>query len=133
LATRHQTREFVVGLLYAYELGNTSTSSIIDTMLEERKIRNQQKEFAKELFFGVLDNIEKIDEEIHLQIKNWDFDRVGTIEKSILRVGVYEIFFSDIDKAVIINEAIEITKTIGSDNSPRFINGVLDSVQRPTL
>jgi len=131
LATRHQVRECVVGLLYAHELGNDNIVNIIDDMLEDKKIRNKQKDFAKLLFNGVLDNKEAIDNKIISQLnEHYSFERIGNIEKSILRLGVYEILFSEVDEAVIINEAIEITKDIGNENSSKFVNGVLDSIKR---
>ena len=131
MATRHQVRECVVGLLYAHELGNDNIVNIIDDMLEDKKIRNKQKDFAKLLFNGVLDNKEAIDNKIISQLnEHYSFERIGNIEKSILRLGVYEILFSEVDEAVIINEAIEITKDIGNENSSKFVNGVLDSIKR---
>ena len=131
MATRHQVRECVVGLLYAHELGNDNIVNIIDDMLEDKKIRNKQKDFAKLLFNGVPDNKEAIDNKIISQLnEHYSFERIGNIEKSILRLGVYEILFSEVDEAVIINEAIEITKDIGNENSSKFVNGVLDSIKR---
>ncbi len=129
MATRHQVRESVIGFLYAYEIGNDKIEKFIDEILEDEKIRHNQKDFAKELFLGVVNNLKAVDEEIQTKLNNWDFDRIGVIEKSILRLGTYELMFTKVDKAIVINEAIEITKRFGSENSPRFINGVLDKVE----
>jgi transcription antitermination protein NusB len=130
MATRHHARMAVVSLLYAYDLGNQSIADFSDEILEEKKIRNKQREFAMDLFKGVMDHLEKIDEKIVESLKEWDFDRLGAIERATLRLGAYEILFGELDSAVIINEAIEITKAFGTEQSPKFINGVLDAVAK---
>lgn len=130
MATRTQARESVVGLLYAYDLGNEAIAKHSDIILEDKKIRNKQKEFALSLFDGTIANLEKIDEQIEEHLKKREIQDVGKIEKAILRLSIYEILFSDLDKPVIINEAIELSKRLASDNAPKFVNGVLDSIER---
>ncbi len=130
MATRHQARMAVVSLLYAYDLGNQSIADFSDEIMEEKKIRNKQRDFAMDLFRGVVENLEKIDEAIEKHLKDWDFDRLGSIERATLRLGAYEIMYGELDSAVIINEAIEVTKAFGSEQSPKFINGVLDAISK---
>ncbi|MCI4406265.1 MAG: transcription antitermination factor NusB [Sulfuricurvum sp.] len=130
MATRHQARMAVVSLLYAYDLGNQSIADFSDEILEEKKIRNKQRDFALDLFQGVTEQLEKIDEAIVKHLKDWDFDRLGSIERATLRLGAYEIMFGELDSAVIINEAIEVAKAFGSEQSPKFINGVLDAISK---
>ncbi len=130
MATRHHARMAVVSLLYAYDLGNQSIADFSDEILEEKKIRNKQREFAMNLFTGVMEHLAEIDEKIIESLKEWDFDRLGAIERATLRLGAYEILYGELDSAVIINEAIEITKAFGTEQSPKFINGVLDAVAK---
>lgn len=130
MATRHQARMAVVSLLYAYDLGNQSILDFSDEILEEKKIRNKQRDFALDLFKGVVEKLPLIDEAIDKHLKDWDFDRLGSIERATLRLGAYEIMFGELDSAVIINEAIEVTKAFGSEQSPKFINGVLDAISK---
>lgn len=130
MATRHHARMAVVSLLYAFDLGNKSIAEYSDEILEEKKIRNKQRDFALELFRGVIENLEKIDEAIVKHLKDWDFERLGSIERATLRLGAYEIMTSDLDSAVIINEAIEVAKAFGTEQSPKFINGVLDAIAK---
>jgi len=130
MATRHHARMAVVSLLYAYDLGNQSIAEFSDEILEDKKIRNKQKEFAMNLFRGVMDNLEKVDAAIETHLKEWDFGRLGSIERATLRLGAYEILFGELDTAVVINEAIEITKAFGTEQSPKFINGVLDAISK---
>lgn len=130
MATRHQARMAVVSLLYAYDLGNQSIVDFSDEILEEKKIRNKQRDFALDLFKGVTEHLTQVDEAIVKHLKDWDFDRLGSIERATLRLGGYEIMFGELDSAVIINEAIEVAKAFGSEQSPKFINGVLDAISR---
>lgn len=130
MATRHQVRESIVGLLYAMDIGNSEIQSFLDDILEEKKIRNRQKKFALALFEGVQENLDKIDEALNEHLKEWDLKSLGNIERSILRLGAYEILFSKTDNAVVINEAIELAKTLCSETSPKFINGVLDALRK---
>lgn len=130
MATRHQARMAVVSLLYAYDLGNQSILDFSDEILEEKKIRNKQRDFALDLFKGVVEKLTPVDEAIEKHLKDWDFDRLGSIERATLRLGAYEIMFGELDSAVIINEAIEVSKAFGSEQSPKFINGVLDAIAK---
>ena len=130
MATRTQARESVIGLLYAYDLGNEGIVKFVDEILEDKKIRNKQKEFALDLFNGVVENIERINEEIISHLNQGGIKDIGSVEKSILRLAIYEIFYKDLDKPIIINEAIELSKRLASDGAPKFINGVLDKVNK---
>jgi N utilization substance protein B len=128
LATRTQARESVIGLLYAYDLGNEGIAKFLDEILEEKKIRNNQKEFALRLFNGTIENLEKINEEIISHLNQGTLEDIGSVEKSILRLAIFEILFEDLPKAVVINEAIELSKKLASDGAPKFVNGLLDKV-----
>ena len=123
MATRTQARESVIGLLYAYDLGNEGIVKFVDEILEDKKIRNQQKEFALKLFNGTIEKIEKIDQEIISHLNQRTLEDLGSVEKSILRLAVYEILFENLPKAIIINEAIELSKRLASDGAPKFVNG----------
>jgi len=130
MATRHQARTAVVGLLYAYDLGNTDIGKFSAEILEEGKIRNKQKEFSDTLFQGTIENLEMLDEKIKKHLKEWDYDGIGKVEKAIMRLGAYEILVAKTDKAIIINEAVELAKELADEKSPQFINGVLDALDK---
>ena len=130
MATRTQARESVIGLIYAYGLGNEGIVKFVDEILEDKKIRNKQKDFALNLFNGVVNNLEAIDAEITSHLTQGGIDDIGSVEKSILRLAVYEILFESLDKPIVINEAIELSKKLASDNAPKFVNGLLDKVNK---
>ena len=128
MATRHQARRAVIGLLYAYDLGNESIERFSDDILEESKIRNRQREFSYRLFNGTVKNLKMLDSEIKKHLESWDYDDIGKVEKAILRLGCYEIMIESTDRAVVINEAVELAKELADEKSPKFVNGVLDAV-----
>ena len=128
MATRHQARTAVIGLLYAYDLGNTNIAQFSDDILEEGKIRNKQREFSQRLFTGTIKHIEELDTEIAKHLNEWTMESLGKVEKAILRLGAYEILIEQTDPPIIINEAIELAKKLADEKSPQFINGVLDAI-----
>ena len=129
MATRHQVRQAVVSLLYARDI-NGENDEFKDEFLESKKIRNKQKIFTEELISGILSNLNTLDDVLNEHLNEYKMNEIGEVERAILRLGAYEIKFSDIDKAVAINEAIELAKEMGSDTSPKFVNGVLDKVDK---
>ena len=126
MATRHQARQAVIALLYANEF-NAQDETSVSEFLEEKKVRNEQRNFALALYKGVQFNLSQIDEQIKPFIK--EEMKLSPIESAILRLSVYEFFHSQTDKIIIINEAIELAKELASENSPKFINAVLDSLK----
>ena len=95
MATRTQARESVIGLLYAYDLGNEGIAKFLDEILEEKKIRNNQKDFALKLFNGTIENLERINAEIVSHLNQGTLEDIGSVEKSILRLAIFEILMED--------------------------------------
>ncbi|MCV3397241.1 transcription antitermination factor NusB [Campylobacter sp. RKI_CA19_01116] len=129
MATRHQVRQSIVSLLYAAQL-NQENKDFINEFLDEKKIRNDQRKFTLDLYNGINEQLALLDEKINECLKEHKLDGVASIEKAILRLGAYEILFTSIQKAIIINEAIELAKEMAGDNAPKFINGVLDKINK---
>ncbi|EAH6127394.1 transcription antitermination factor NusB [Campylobacter sp. US18a] len=127
MATRHQVRQSVISLLYAFEL-NSQNNVFVDEILDEKKIRNEQKNFTLNLYHGILDNLNNIDETLNSFLNDNQITALGHVERAILRLGAYELLFTDTHSAIVINEAIELAKELANDNSPKFINGVLDAL-----
>ncbi len=130
MATRRQVREAVVSLLYSYDLGNEDITKSVDMIFEDKKIRNAQKEYGKELLNGVMDSLEEVDVVVKDALNERELSDIGSIEKAVLRLGAYEITRNLADRAVIINEAVEISKLLGAENSAKFVNGVLDAINK---
>lgn len=86
--------------------------------------------FAEPLIFGVLDNQERIDAEIVKHAANWTIERIAVVDRNILRLAIYEMFYrQDIPPVVTINEAVDIAKRFSTDESGKFVNGILDKIK----
>ncbi|MDR2375360.1 MAG: transcription antitermination factor NusB [Treponema sp.] len=87
--------------------------------------------FSRLLIAGTIENITGIDRMIRTHLENWDFSRLNRVDLAILRISTYTLMFqTDVAPSIVINEAIGISKEFGTDDSYRFINGVLDSIRR---
>jgi N utilization substance protein B len=128
---RRLARELALKILYRYAEGDTHLPKVMQDILTAKKYTTQDKEFSQHLVETTLNKLPDIDAHIVKVLKNWRFDRISVIDKTILRIGTCEIFFfDDIPAQVSINEAIEIAKKFGGRDSGRFINGVLDAIKK---
>ncbi|MGB9720968.1 MAG: transcription antitermination factor NusB [bacterium] len=127
--SRRLARELALKILYCYDSGRKEIPVIIEENLDKKKYDSSVKKFTKKLVMSTIENLERIDEQIKSVIKNWEYNRISTIDKLILRMGVCELlFFEDIPYEVTINEAIEIAKKFGNEESNKFVNGILDAI-----
>ncbi len=129
--SRHLARELALKILYAHECGREETQKVINEILSKKKYQDSDKNFATTLTMLTIEHLVKIDDYIKGALQNWEFERIGTIDKLILRMGICEfLFFDDIPFEVTINEAIELSKKFGTDESNKFVNGVLDAIAK---
>jgi N utilization substance protein B len=141
MGMRRKGREISLQVLYALDFPD-KTESIdsytalnnyadqLDSLCLEADIKNSSSvyEFALDLVKNTLLNLDEIDQLIKEQSENWEFSRIALVDKNILRMATYEIVYKRVHPAIIINEAIEISKKYSTENSGRFINGILDSI-----
>lgn len=128
---RRDGREAVVQYLYGNDIQSEVDFSPekIEEFWEIRLARQFAKDFAGELLLGIRDRLTEIDATIREHLENYSFHRLTAIDRSILRLGTYEILFADyIPAQAAINEAIEIAKRFGTEDSPKFVNGILDAI-----
>ena len=129
MSRRSRAREIVLQVLYQNEL-NPQQPDAIRTRFVEARLRHDKKlvAFAQSLIEGVRANREAIDQALERTARNWRLSRMAATDRNVLRLGAFEILFSDTPGRVVINEAIELARRYGSDNSAAFVNGVLDRV-----
>ena len=128
---RRLARELALKILYRYEEGDNDMPLVIEKVLEAKNYQSPDKAFSKTLVEKTLANLKEIDEKIIRVIQNWEYDRISVVDKIILRMGTCEmVFFDDIPPQISINEALEIGKKYGGNDSGRFINGVLDAIRK---
>jgi transcription antitermination protein NusB len=134
MGLRRDGREAAVQYLFAHELHEGSgkpTPEEIHGFWELHTAKPQARKFAEELTQGVLENLEEIDRRIAAACVNFHIDRLGNVDRNILRLGAYELqYIPNLPKPVIMNEAIEIAKKFGAPESAGFVNGVLDKIAR---
>lgn len=127
--SRRKAREQVLKALYAYELGGGRAEHIQNSLVMRPLSRDDKAlSFATRLFRYTTDEAAEVDEIISDHATNWDLNRTALIDRLILRIAVCELlYFEDIPPKVSINEAIEVAKEYSTDQSPSFVNGVLDA------
>lgn len=126
MATRHQARLAAISLLYSRDM-NGGGEDFTDEYLEEKRIRNEQRNWTLALLRGASENLAAVDALIDENLKEFKLAEISALERAILRLGAYELRFTDTDAGIVINEAINSAKELGI--SPRFINGVLDALK----
>lgn len=125
---RRFLREKVLQILYAYEMNGEGLSVLMEGILTEIETEDD-KEFCRSIVNKVLANKKELDRKIEERVSNWEMNRIATIDRILLRMGIAEInYFPDIPPKVSINEVIEISKNYSTPNSSKFINGILDTI-----
>ena len=136
MASRHLSRSIAMQILYEWDFrgkDDAALSAIIARNLLEFGPGLEDLSFAKELVSGALTKREKIDQIIEKVAPEWPIDQIAMVDRNILRVGIYELLYSDhsaVPPKVAINEAIELAKSFGGETSGRFVNGVLGTIYR---
>ena len=130
--TRTELRKKIMTILYQINVyqKNHVAYQVDDIMKEVCEIEN---EFVKEMVYGVLTYQNDIDEIANKYLKNWTIDRLGNTDQAILRMGIYELKYTDTPPVVAINEAIELAKDYSDDDVRKMINGALDAYYHDLL
>ena len=133
---RRLAREIAVQSLYQMEMNKNDAATAIRTSIEEAENDNEgglnaedegiTSEYIHELVIGTLQHAVEIDEALHNFLKSWTLDRLSRVDRQILRLAAYEMIYrDDVPPKVVINEAIELAKYFGTEDSGKFVNGVL--------
>jgi N utilization substance protein B len=139
MSTRHLCRIIVLQSLYEWSFWNYPEGKWRDFLEENLKEFGSdidESNFARKLMEGIVTNLEFLDAAIKRNTKNWPFEQISLIEKNILRMAIYEIYFQNHEEVPIkvgINEAIVLAKSFVNDSAARFINGVLGTVYEEYL
>jgi N utilization substance protein B len=138
MASRRKGRILAFQALYCWESTHISIDELM--MFSWLKVEKQMSleesiaNFSRLLIAGTVENIDTIDKVIKKHLQNWDISRLNRVDLAILRMSVYTLMYQEeIAPSIVIDEAIGISKEFGTDDSFRFINGVLDSIHRTLL
>ncbi len=126
---RTKARELTLQALYQLDMRGNEAFETINSFFMEDEADNFILKLASDWTKGTWENLQQCDQFITASTIKWDFARLSYVDRSILRLSVYQLkFCPDVPPKVVINEAIELAKKFGTDKSPAFINGVLDAV-----
>ena len=127
---RSRMREAVFKAIFQMDFTSNDPEEMIDEYIEDwfdEKLVEDAKRYAK----GIKENLKKIDEVISSKLENWRFDRLSSVDRNILRPGTYELLYEkDVPIEVTLDEMIEMAKKYGTENSGKFVNGVLDRISK---
>ncbi|MES2749722.1 MAG: transcription antitermination factor NusB [Patescibacteria group bacterium] len=136
MANRHLSRSIVLQSLFEWDLNAIDRKAVIEVLdrnIEEFAPNKTDRPFMERLLDGILSKQPELDLVIEKAAPEWPIDRISPVDRNILRLGLFELLFADrkeVPAKVAINEAIELAKQFGGDNSSRFVNGVLGAVYK---
>ncbi len=120
-------------MLFALEAGGASAGRVITTYWRETPGDPEGREYADRVVQGVADESDAVDGAIRTASTNWRIERMARVDRNVLRLGAWELLRSkDVPRAVILDEAVELAKRFGSEDSGSFVNGVLDRIAENT-
>ena len=127
--TRRKARALALQVLYEIDAAWHEAEEVVTRLLADERLSEENANFTRELVSGVIQNKGKIDENIQSFAPAWPVEQISMVDRNILRLAIFEILIDNrVPVKVAINEAVELAKTFGSDNSSKFVNGVLGSV-----
>lgn len=126
MSRRSRARELALQMLYQTDLNPEVPADVVRAMIRERIRDAGLQQFAWSLFAGVMECRNQIDERIQETAQNWTMSRMAPTDRNILRLGAFELLYTDTPAGAIIDEAIELAKRFGSAQSSQFVNGILD-------
>jgi len=141
MASRRKARILAFQALFSWDAhyGQTKSTAIPEGLLDFSWARQEDgpqldeemTAFSRFLINGTIENIASVDSSIKKHLQNWDLDRLNRVDLAILRMSVYTLMFqTDMHPSIVIDEAVDISREFGSDDSYRFVNGVLDSIRK---
>jgi N utilization substance protein B len=127
--TRRKARRIALKTLYEVDSAARSAGKVLERYLAEEDLSEANRTFVRGLVNGVIENQQAIDGNIARFAPAWPVDQLAIVDRNILRLAIFEILFDNkVPVKVAVSEAVELAKTFGSNNSARFINGVLGTV-----
>ncbi len=131
MGRRREAREMALQILFEAEITRDRPAEVVERFWSVRSASAGVREFAETLVLGALDHLEEIDGIIQSSADHWRLERMAVVDRNVLRMAIYELQHRPATPpAVVIDEAIEVARKFGSEESAPFINGILDAVRR---
>jgi transcription antitermination protein NusB len=129
MGARHSGREAALQMLFQLEASSVTPDQAVDLFWRTFEADPEGRPYADTVLRGVAENVSVLDARIAAASKNWRLERMSRVDRNLLRLGVYELMFrADVPRAVILDEAVELAKSYGTEESSSFVNGVLDRI-----
>lgn len=131
MGARRKGREFALQMLFQIDMTGQDPQEVTALFWQGRQVLDEARRFAEQLFLGCLEIRTRLDAALARVSEHWKLSRMPVVDRNLLRLGLYEmLFMRDTPRVVVIDEAIEIAKRFGSEDSGQFINGVLDRLRK---
>lgn len=129
--SRRETREWVMQFLFQLDFNPEPIDIALKDFWEEKEPSEREKTYAEEIIKGVVQRKDELDDRLSQYAKRWDSDRMGAVDRTVMRVALFEMLYrEDVPPVVSINEAVHFAKDFSSFSSGRFVNGVLDRIRK---
>lgn len=128
MARRSKARQVAIQMLYQMDLNADVTVDAVKSMIDQQLEDEALQQFAWQLFSGTMEARAQIDDRIESIAENWSLTRMPVTDRNIIRMGTFEMLSLGTPASVAIDEAIELAKRFGTDQSPQFVNGILDQL-----
>ena len=134
MKSRRKSREFALQALYQWDIARQDIQRIIAQSREHFSLEKGEDEFSERIIRGVVEHLQELDQLIEAYSENWRLERISLIDRNILRMAVYELLYcEEIPPKVTLNEAVDLGKQFGTEDSGSFINGILDRIQNEVV
>jgi len=131
--TRHKAREAALQMLFAHDMDNSPCQELTAHYWNELGDSNHDdttRDFANKLVCGTIEKVGEIDDIIRVRAEHWRIERMAIVDRNVLRLAVFEIYFHDTPDTVALSEALEIARKFSTYEATQFINGLLDSIKQ---
>ncbi|MGL5088215.1 MAG: transcription antitermination factor NusB [Cetobacterium sp.] len=128
--SRRVAREELFKIVFEAELTEVKINETLESYLlrDDTNLNTNEKEFIEKYCNGMTLNDDKVVETLKSNITGWNLERIGNVEKALLKISTYEILFEEVPEEIVVNEVVELAKKYGDDKSHEFINGVLAKI-----
>ena len=134
MGKRRRSREFALQVLYQLDITKQDAVRAMAQRKEHFFLKGERDDFVERIVLGVIEHRQEIDQLIEQYSENWRLDRMNLVDRNILRMATFELlYFEDIPPKVTLNEAIDLGKRYGTEDSGSFINGILDRIQNEAI
>ena len=129
--SRTKGREYALQILYQAEATGTSVGEVVEQFWSDGAVPDEVRRFAERLAIGTLESLQEVDPLLRENLAHWRLERLGIVDRSVLRMAIFEFLHErETPRIVIIDEAIELAKRFGGEDSGQFVNGILDGLRK---